>query len=559
MLLPPFASLTIFLGTVLGLAWPVAAKLPLDPAEKLCASALLSLLGIYLFAFAVYALGLPAAALWALPLLALAGPILGRRGLVATLGNADARSLLAGHALIALWCAGWLFFIASYSGGGWAGDWFEHWERARFFLERWPQDTKFLGSYALPARPPLANLVTGAFLAVTQVSFAHYQLFTALLNTLAFLPAALLVRRFGGGRKAMAVLAVLLMVSPSFVENATFAWTKLIAVAFVLGGLYFFLRARDTDAPRAAGPLCAAFLAAGILTHYSVAPYALLLAVAWFAFPLRLPRQTAFLALLAALMLATWFGWSLATYGPHTTLLSNSSVTSKDAQHGNQLLKIALNLRDTVVPHFFRTFDASLIAQRSPWGWWRDWFFQLYQVNLIFVFGSVAWLALGLELVRRWRASAPAARGFWAFFAGGGILLGVASIGDRDSWGLAHVCLQTIVVLGLAVLAARWTKLARGWRLALVVGATADLLLGIALQFGAQSYALDRWLAPGRDSADTLTSYNEGALLNLGGKIRNHLAFFTDVYPAPPALVLALLAAILMLALVRVRFASTDP
>ncbi len=67
------------------------------------------------------------------------------------------------------------------------------------------------------------------------------------------------------------------------------------------------------------------------------------------------------------------------------------------------------------------------------------------------------------------------------------------------------------------------------------------------------SELLDRWLAPGRDPADTLTSYNEVALLNLGGKIRNHLAFFTDVFPVPPALVLALLAAVLMLALVRAR------
>jgi hypothetical protein len=576
MLLPLFASLVIFFGTVFGLAWPVAARLALDPAEKLCASALLSLLFIYLFAFAVYTLDAPVAALWALPLLALAGPLLGRRALIAAILDPDARSLLTGQLLVAGWCVGWLFFIASYSGGGWAGDWFEHWERARFFLERSPLDTKFLGSYALPARPPLANLVTGAFLAVTQISYAHYQLVTALLNSLAFLPAALLARRFGGGRRAMAVLAVLLMVSPSFVENATFAWTKLIAVAFVLGGLYFFLRTRDANPPRAAGPLCAAFLAAGILTHYSAAPFALLLAAAWLLWQRPPWRTTVWLALLAAAVLATWFGWSLANYGPQTTLFSNSTVTSKDAQQGNQLLKIALNLRDTVVPHFLRSVDPALIAQRSPWGWWRDWFFQLYQVNLLFVFGSVAWLAIIVELVRRWRARSSAGvppaltprqagtpallgRGFWLWFIGGSILLGVAAHGARDSWGLAHICLQSIVVLGLAFLAARWSRLARGWRLALIAGATADLMLGIALQFGAQSYALDRWLAPGRDSSDTLTSYSESALLNLGGKIRNHLAFFTDVFPVPLALVLALLATVLMLALVRVHAASSEP
>ena len=100
------------------------------------------------------------------------------------------------------WAGLWL--VASYSGGGWTSDWFEHWERTQFFLDRWPLDTKFLGFGALPARPPLANLVTGALLAVTRQDFAHYQFFTTLLNSLAFLPAALLARRFdqrlGGGR-----------------------------------------------------------------------------------------------------------------------------------------------------------------------------------------------------------------------------------------------------------------------------------------------------------------------------------------------------------------------
>ena len=80
MLLPLFASLIIFSGTAFGLAWPLAVKLELNNSEKLCASALLSLLGIYLFAFAVYVLGAPVATLWVLPLLAVAGLFHGRRG-----------------------------------------------------------------------------------------------------------------------------------------------------------------------------------------------------------------------------------------------------------------------------------------------------------------------------------------------------------------------------------------------------------------------------------------------------------------------------------------------
>jgi hypothetical protein len=448
--------------------------------------------------------------------------------------------------------------ISSYSGGGWAGDWFEHWERAKFFLEHWPLDRNFLVTYPLTARPPLANVVTGAFLRLTRVDYAHYQLVTALLSSLAFLPAALLARRWGGAR-AVAVLAVLFMVSPSFVENATFAWTKLPAALFVLAALYFFLRAHEAEPPRDAAPLFGALLAAGLLAHYSAGPYAVMLAAAWLAlgWPRRRDaawwRATGAAALAGALVLALWFGWAFAEYGVRGTLLTNSSATSRDVHQGSQLVKIALNLRDTLVPHFLRSFDDPLLAQRSPWGWLRDWCFQCYQINLLFVFGSVAWLVILRELFRAARGAAARARNFWGAFLPGVVVLGVAAHGARDHWGLAHICLQGLVLLGLAFLAARWTALGRGWRLALLGGAVVDFVLGIALQFGVESYALDRWFAAGRPPDDTLRSYNEPAFMNLLGKIHNRLDFFSDVFAPPPALVLALLAAILMLALVRAR------
>ena len=570
MLLEFGLTLLLFLALAFGPAWPVAARLALDPAEKLCASVVLSLLAVYLVAFAIYLLGLPVAAFWVLPALGVTGFVAGHRTLFATARDPDARGLLTGQLLVTGWCVGGLWLVASYSGGGWTSDWFEHWERTRFFLDRWPLDTKFLGFGALPARPPLANLVTGALLAVTREDFAHYQLFTTLLNSLAFLPAALLARRFhqrlGGGpagaRAAVAGLAVLLMCNPSFVENATFAWTKLIAVGFVLSGLYFFLRARDADAPPAAGTLCAAGLAAGLLAHYSAGPYVVLLAIAWFGLShgrgrdASFWRQTAQLGLVGGVILATWFGWSLKVYGPHTTLFSNSSVAVKDAQSGNQLLKIALNLRDTIVPHFLRQVDPALLAEGSPWSHARDWWFQLYQVNLPFVFGSVAGLALAAKLWRDRRAAPPQTVGFWVWFAGGAILLGVAAHGARDHWGVAHVCLQALGVLGLAYLAARWASLGRGWQRALLAGAAVDFCLGIALQFAAQSQTPDLAIALGRAPAGALPLYNDYAVMNLAGKLVHGLAFFRDALVLPAPVGPAFLAGLLVLALARLRPAT---
>ena len=563
MLLQLPVCLLLFFGITFGLAWPLAARLVADPAEQLVTSAALSLLGIFLFAWGVYVLALPPAGLWVLPALALARAAAARRSLAAALSDRGARGLVTAQLLVTGWCVGWLALVVSYSGGGWAGDWFEHWERTQFFLQHWPRDYKFLGAYPLAARPPLVNVVTGVFLQVTRVDFPHYQLVSTLLASLVFLPAGLLARRFGGGLHAIAVLAVLFMVSPLFVQNATFAWTKLPAAFFVLAALYFFLRAWDGGTSPTTLVLGGTLLAAGLVAHYSAGPYAVMLAIAWLT--LRPPalrggawwRATGLAVLAGALVLVMWFGWSWLAYGARGTLLSNSSVTSGDMHHGNQAVKIGLNLFDTFVPHIFRRFDPALIAQRSTWGWWRDVFFQCYQLNLPLAFGSVAWLAILRELVRASRAAAPGVARFWVLFAIGVVFLGIATHGERDHWGLTHICLQAFVLLGLAFLAAHWSDLGRGCRLALIAGATVDFTLGIALQFAVQNFAPDRWLAAGRSLDDTIASYNATALMNLAAKLQHGVSFFGDSLALPFLVPAVWLVTVFVVALRRARPAPT--
>ncbi len=553
-----FLVCLLLLGlTVAGFSWPLSARLALAPAEKIVAGLILSLLGIFLLGWLTFVAALPATVLWLGPVAAITGLVLGRGPLFAVLRDPVARALLFAQLVVTAWCLGWLSLIASYSGGGWAADWVEHWERARFWIERSPLDQRFLGSYAVSARPPLVNVVTGVFLSLTHLDFAHYQIISTVLASLAFLPSALLAHRFGG-RRAIALLAVLFAVSPLFVQNVTFPWTKLPTAACVLAALYFFLRAHDPAPPRTAPVLFATCLATGLLAHYSAGPAAVVLALAWLAlgWPRRRDpawwRTTFATALVGALALSAWFAWSLAHYGPAGTFLSSSSIQSPDARTGNQSLKILLNLRDTLVPHFLRPLDPALIAQRNSWGSVRDWFFQIYQLNLVFAFGSVAGFALIREAGCAYRTAGPATRRGWTLALVGLVVLSVTVQGERDTWGLAHICLQSFVLLGLAFLAARWHGLSRPWRLALIVGGTFDFLAGIALHFGAQSFALDRWLAPeGADPAATYTGYNAAALMNLAAKIQHQLAFVADRSSAPPALALALLAAILALMLAR--------
>ncbi len=570
MLLELSATLAVFLGTVPGLAWPLARRLPLDAAEKITVSAGLSLLAVFLIGWTVYVAKLPVALLWILPVAGVVGLGLGGRSFAETLREVDARALVVGQALVTAWCLGWLAHVSTYSGGGWAADWFEHWERARFFIERGPPDTIFIGHATLTARPPLANVVVGAFMALVRLDFAVYQIVSTLLASLVFLPVALLARRFResrdagekighNGPRAIALCAIFVMVNPLFVQNATFAWTKLPAAFFALAGLYFFLRAVRAERPAIHAALCAALLGAGLLAHYSVGPYVLLLVGGWLVVSWqRRTEPTWWRATLGAVLagggvLATWFAWSLSAYGTRGTLLANTSVLAADTTPGGQLARMALNVRDTVVPYFLRSFDQSLIAQTGAWGAWRDAWFQLYQVNLLFAFGSVAWLVLGMALFRAWRAAPPGnERSGWAAFACGSVLLGVAVHGARDLWGLAHICLQPLVLLGLAFIAARWPRLSRGWQRLLIAGAVVDFCLGIALHFAVQHLAYERWVGP-KAFAAWQANATEGAVMNMAAKLQHKLQFFGDVFVVPPVVVVTLLLALAACAIVRTR------
>lgn len=557
MLLSLIVCALLFFLVTLGLAWPVAARLRLAAGEKLLASAALSLLGVFLLAWTVYVVVAPLAVLWLAPILAGAGLALNRSALREIFREPAAREMALGQLVVSAWCVGWLSFVVTYSGGGWALDWFEHWERARYFLERWPHDRLFLAYYPLPARPPLANVVTGAFLALTKVDVPHFQLLSTLFSSLVFLPAAVLARRFGSGRGAIATIAVLLMLNPLVLQNATFAWTKLPTAFFVLTALGFFLRAHDADAPRSAAPLFAVALAAGLLTHFSAGPYAVALALGWLLLGRPRWRQSAWrrttllTALAGSAVLLTWFGWSLATYGARGTFFSNTSAIARDLTPAALLTKMALNLRDTLVPHFLRPVDSPILAQASLWGQARDWFFQLYQVNLLFGIGSVGAIALLVLLGRAWREDRSGRRAGWAALVALVIVLGVITHGTRDVWGLAHICLQSLLVLGLAFLAARWRELGRPWRTALVAGVTLDFSTGIAFHFAVENYALDRWFPRGWSPDEIMLSYTEAGRVNIAAKVQNQLAFFADVIPPAPAVVLVVLAALLTLILRR--------
>ena len=549
---------------LLGLSF--VQRLPLDPVEKIAASVGLSLVVLYLLAGGRYLARLDPRWFWLSPLLALASAIAGRDELRRWWADAGARGALRSYALLAVWSLGWTGLIVSYSGGGWAGDWFEHYDCVRFFLEHQPLDTRLAGIYALPARQPLANLITGVFQAMARGGFASYQLGSVLLATLVFWPVCLFARRWGriplGAAAAGTALALAL--NPLFLQNAAFTWTKLPTAFLILLGVYCYqegLRRREARLRF----LAALLLGAAAITHYSAGPYLIALGLLhlwmhrrqWRAATFW--RETAGLAATWVVLPATWFAWALAHYGVATTLASNTTIT------GNPLLQVtwwgkaAANLYNTLVPHPLATEASGLMAQSSSWGSWRDFFFNIYQVNLPWALGSVGCVLVVRGLARSWVRGTPDVRGTVASALGLTIVAGIVVNGDLDPHGSTHVCLQALVLGGVALLAASWPTLPVGWRRALLLGWAFDFCAGIALHFANQGLLIDHWLHPRWSSAEVVSTFSMAARMNFNAKLYLQAAFMGEHYGLPADLLLAVLGAVLALLVLHAWRARAAP
>jgi hypothetical protein len=463
-------------------------RLPWSPMEKLSGGIALSLVLLYLASWGIYCF-IPretGGAFAAVSLICALLGILARKDLSALLRSVRVRRALSGQAFLLLWAMVILAMIRHYSGLGWGGDWLEHFQRSLFFLHRFPADTPILGGYKLPARPPMMNVLAAFFLAQTQDRFALFQVVSAFLNVLLFLPCCLMLPALGLARRPRILpLVALFACSPVVMENAMYTWTKSLSTFFVVLAFWFYLAAlRKHDRVR----IVAAFLAlsAGLLVHYSAGPYCVLLGSHYllrvFWNRPRKWRELAAIVVPCGLLLATWFAWSVSVYGPRVTFQSNTSVTAARGYRGNNLSRIGANLVDSIVPYVLRN-GLVYTGQPNPAGVLRDNVFGFYQVNLIFGMGLVGgpfvlWLLWGF--VRR-RAPRLHEWRFWRVLIPCSIFLGVAVVGERDFMGSAHLTLMPMEVLGLSLIAAAfpWRRLAA---LAIVAGCLVDFSLGVFLQ-----------------------------------------------------------------------------
>lgn len=467
-------------------------RLRWSPLEKLCGAAGLSLLLLFL---AGWLIDLLTAGIGTerIPSLVVSGVCLALgaicwRDIRRLFRGPRVRQVLGGYAVLLLWTGLLLGMIRSYSGGAWFGDWLEHFQRSLFFLHHFPAPTVLLGQYRLPARPPMMNVLAAFFLAQTEDRFEIFQVVFAFLNLLVFLPCCLLVPALSGKRRyRMAPLLCLFALSPVVMQNATYTWTKLFTAFYVVLGISLYLAGwRKQDRLR----LVAGFVSicAGVLVHYSAAPYLLVLGAHYlfFVFPRRRAKwsELATIGAIGAALFSVWLGWSIRTYGVVPTFASNSTVTLSQQYGGNFAAKVAFNLVDTLVPAILRDPSAmQSLNQPNTAGTVRDYAFVLYQPNLIFGMGIAGGpLILALLYAGFERRKACKAEGkFWLFFVPWCVFAGILVVGERDPLGDAHLTLLPLELIGLAALCAA-LPLRRTLAALLIAGCIVDFSLGIFLQ-----------------------------------------------------------------------------
>lgn len=549
----------LILGVVMPLStfvpgFALARKLRLGVDEKLCASIGLSVLVLHLIATILYFLPVPWVVAWAITIGVIICTWQLRRDIRDFLSHRRIRQQLTAFGCLLMVGLLIVSAIRHYSGGVWSGDWLEHFERTRFFLERWPYERLFIGLYPLPARPPLMNLLAGYFMGHLERSdFGAFQVIFLYLNLLILFPCVLLAGNLVkfGSRKVWLIAGVLAL-SPVVMQHATFTWTKLFSAFFVVMSLAFYLRGwRRNDPGRMF--LSAGMMAGGLLVHYSAGPYALVLIVHYLLIARRRSHMKVEIAgaiLVGGLVLLTWLGWAVVVYGVDKTFASNTSVAdARKLTVVENAAKIGRNVYYTVVPRPLRTdlneFRGEF-AQPNPFGVVRDYFFTIYQGNAFGAMGLGGWVGV-LWIAWRGLHRAPGPRRrFWLGFVIAGVLVAVSSHGGEEQYGLTSVVLVPVVVIGLTALAAGLNGLAPQAKGTLVLLLALDAVLGLLLQHRMQTHDFQLLPAdaPAMEQAVPFSPHllSVTAVWNSVLKHRVQVQFFGDILSPVGSMLFVLLA-----------------
>jgi hypothetical protein len=432
-------------------------------------------------------------------------------------GRADAWALGTGAGVF-LWLIALQALQPVYDGAGWANDWYEHYQRALFFLHRYPADFTFIGDYILPDRPPNFNLLVATVLPLAGEGYPAYQGIATLLNLLPLLPLALFVRRWAPGKTGAVVAAMLLL--PLFVRMSAYPWTRGLAAFFVLLGLWCTLRGGYGRGRRDA-LLAFLFLGSACLVHYSslVAFVPAGLHFLWASFPTREGRGTFLRAVaLVLLLVAPWGVYLVAVHGAGTGF--SNTTTEWAGRHGFLGVHriVAENLLNSLVPPVL--YEPVFRGMKDPFYHGTVGFYGNSIPGGLTLAFTLALLAAAWAGRERVPGDREAFR-FWALFLPLSLYLGFLVVPEVNRFvGVAHTCLYPLLLLG-AARAAAWLVAAAPpamkWLLFLLLAAENALFHAAFLLGQSSLQALE-----GRP-VDNIT------LINLETKARFHALLLFDL------------------------------
>jgi hypothetical protein len=321
---------TMALGIIPG--WWLTRSLRLDCLSRLLVAMMGSFVALYAFEATAYILHAPR---WAVVLacanlcvLSLAWSMRAPRDAV---GGGIAWEGVLAWAALSLLALGHQFRIVVHGLPDTYWDWYEHWARARVFIDHLPLQTTF-NYYTFPARGPMFNAVAALCMQMFgRTDYFCFQVVATVLNTFPVVPLILFLERIGGlTRWRAAACAVLLMAwLPFFVWNETFTWPKMFTTGFILGGIHFYCLGLAQDRPRLAAWSLVAF-AAAFLAHYLAAIYAAMFLFhfvytagrrGWFHVRVIVPPLLA-----GAILVGGWFGYLFSFFGVQETLAANTTI-----------------------------------------------------------------------------------------------------------------------------------------------------------------------------------------------------------------------------------------
>jgi hypothetical protein len=562
-------KLLLLVGCAMGPGLLAARFLRGSPVEKLCAAVAAGWIVVYLVGFGLFCVNAPASAYWAASAIFLLAGCAGWRQVLVFFRHRSSRSPIFAFAIVLTWEFLHLALVRNFGGGTWAGDWYEHYDRTRYFLHLLNNHYRYVDLYLLPARPPMMNVVAAFFCRQLGLGFQTFSLTFLLMNAFAFLPCCWLLRLIAprAGRR-IAFLTILFMFNACVLQNVTYTWTKQFTAGLVVLGVCFYLRwMRGGGTMRlVAAALC---LAAGILSHYSAMPMAIALGAHFCITGIRggLKKIVSgiWAAVAAGLLLATWFVWSAIVFGPFHTVSSNTTFGWTEDKSTWAVIKVFFyNCFTVFVPHPLHSLPEGWFSTFHNLGEMRDYFFLMYQTNLTIMVGSAGGI-IAIVLLAGFFGSHDARRSadrkFWGLFLPIGFFLAIAALPGPGPYGGAHLTLQAFVIMAITLLAARIPRLPAAVFYLLLLGLACDYSLGILLNFDRHSYAY--YTIGNRNTSlsmvpDESLGFKQ-ALMEYGIKEAEGYTFWGDLF-ADDAVLLeiasALIAASAMVVLVQLRKSS---